>query len=608
LRRSEGEQQNFMQGGKLMKNRVSRIWYGAVVMVFLAQALIPAFQMDVAAAAGSDNVADYILYNGKVVTVDSKFSIAQAVAIKNDKIIAVGTDDQVLALATDKTERIDLRGKTLLPGLTESHSHLTQAAESEFFGEIYIPQSVEALLSYVGKKAESLKEGEWIYFRNTYPTRLKEYRFPTLKELDSAAPKNPVFVDGAYAGQANSYAMKIAKIDENTPQPPVGEIVKDPATGKPTGVFLRSQSLVTRHYPGVRKLNHEQRMEALRKLTRNYNQLGITSVIDGGTLPDAVAAFNELYKRGELTVRMSYTIRPDISKPKDDIVRQVKALLPLIKTPEDWGKLYFLKAWVDGGILTGTALMREPYGTTGPLHKQVFGHTDPNFKGVLTLDPDAYTRAAEVAYELNLQMTAHCIGDGALDVLFAAYKRVNAANPIKNRRWSAIHGDFTDEEMLRMMAELGIVNIAQVAWFYKDGDILSKILTERAVKSFYPFRTMEKLGVVATGGSDHMVKWDSLESVNPYNPWLSMYAMVTRQTERGGVLMPEERISRESALKQYTINGAYAIFAENLKGSIEVGKLADLVVIDKDYLTCPAEEIKGIRAVLTMVGGKVVHR
>jgi predicted amidohydrolase YtcJ len=590
-----------------MKKRILRIWWGAASMAFLTWWLIPVLPME-ADAAGTDNMADFILYNGKVVTVDSNFSLAQAVAVKNGKIIAVGTNDQILALAMDKTERIDLQGKTLLPGLTESHSHLTQAAESDYFGEIYIPPSIEALLNHVAKRVQEVKEGEWIYFRNTYPTRLKEYRFPTLAELDSAAPKNPVFVDGAYAGQANSYAMTIARIDEKTPQPPVGEIVKDSATGKPTGVFLRCQPLVTRHFPGFRKLNHAQRMEALRKLTNNYNRLGITSVIDGGTVPDAVAAFNELYQKGELTVRMSYTIRPDISKPKDDIVRQVKALLPLIKTPEDWGKLHFLKAWVDGGILTGTALMREPYGATGTLHKKVFGHTDPNFKGVLTLDPAAYAKAAEVAYELNLQMTAHCIGDGALDVLFGAYKKVHAANSIKNRRWSAIHGDFTDEEMLMMMAELGIMNIAQAGWFYKDGDILSKILTERAMKSFYPFRTMEKLGVVATGGSDHMVKWDSLDSVNPYNPWLSMYAMVTRQTERGGVFMPEERISRESALKQYTINGAYAIFAENLKGSIEVGKLADLVVIDKDYLTCPAEEIKGIRAVLTMVGGKVVHR
>ena len=559
-------------------------------------------------AFGIAEAADLILFNGKVVTMNQKLDTAQAVAIQADKIIAVGTNEQILARAGAKTEKIDLRGKMVIPGLTESHSHITGAAESEYFEEIYIPTSGEDLLRYTARKAETLKEGEWIYFRNTYPTRLREYRFPTLKELDSVAPRNPVFVDGAYAGQANSYALKIAKIDENTPQPPVGEIVKDPATGKPTGLFLRAQSLVTRHYAGSRKLTPEQRLEALRKLTKNYNQLGITSVIEGGTTPDGVSAFNDLYHRGELTLRMSYSIRPDITKPKEEIVKQVSNLISLIKTPDDWGKLHFFKAWVDGGILTGTALMREPYGTTGPLHRQVFGHTDPKFKGVITHDLDTYTKAAEIAHELNLQMTAHCIGDGALDILFESYKRVNAKHPIKNRRWSAIHGDFTDEAMLKWMAENGVMNIAQIAWFYKDGDILSKVLTERAVKSFYPFKTMENLGVTAIGGSDHMVKWNSVESVNPYNPWLSMYALVTRQTERGGVLFPEERISRESALKQYTLNGAYAIFAEGSKGSIEPGKLADLAVLNKDFFTCPAEEIREIRALLTLVGGKVIYK
>ena len=581
---------------------------GSILFLGFAHFLLAFPQTEFGISRGTAHAADVILFNGKVLTMNPKSEIAQAVAIQGDKIIAVGSDEQILARANAKTEKIDLRGKTVIPGLTESHSHITGAAESEYFGEIYIPTSLEALLGYAAKKAESLKEGEWIYFRNTYPTRLREYRFPTLQELDAVAPRNPVFVDGAYAGQANSYAMKIAKIDEKSPQPPVGEIVKDPATGKPTGLFLRCQSLVTKHYAGSRKLTPEQRVEALRKLTQNYNQLGITSVIEGGSTPESVSAFNDLYNRGELTLRMSYTIRPDITKPKEEIVNQVKNLIPLIKTPDDWGKLRFLKAWVDGGILTGTALMREAYGATGPLHRQVFGHTDPKFKGVISHDLDTYTKAAEIAYELNLQMTAHCIGDGALDVLFEAYKRVNANHPIKNRRWSAIHGDFTDETVLRWMAENGIMNIAQIAWFYKDGDILSKILTERTVKSFYPFKTMENLGVLAIGGSDHMVKWNSVESVNPYNPWLSMYALVTRQTERGGVLMPEERISRESALKQYTLNGAYAIFAENRKGSIETGKLADLVVLNKDYLTCPAEEIKEIRALLTLVGGKVVSK
>jgi len=221
-----------------MRGQISIICFWLAVLTIGAMGLL-VYPINSLAAAGLDNMAEWILYNGKIVTVDSKFSIAEAVAIKGDKIIAVGTNDQIVALAGDKTERVDLGGKTVVPGLTESHTHITQAAESEFLGELYIPTSIEAILRFIAKRVDSGKEGEWIYFRNTYPTRLKEYRFPTLQELDAVAPKNPVFVDGAYAGQANSYAMKIAQIDGSTPQPAVGEIVKDPATGKPTGLFLR---------------------------------------------------------------------------------------------------------------------------------------------------------------------------------------------------------------------------------------------------------------------------------------------------------------------------------------------------------------------------------
>jgi predicted amidohydrolase YtcJ len=559
-------------------------------------------------ADAAKKVADIVLYNGKIFTVDPKSTIAQAVAVKGDKIIAVGTNKQVLALAKKgKTERINLKGKTVVPGLIESHAHLKEAAESEYLGELPVPDSVDALLKYTTEKVKTLKEGEWLLFDKTFPTRFKEHRFPTLQELDSVAPKNPVLIDGAYSGQTNSYAMKIAKIDKDTPQPKVGEIVKDAATGEPTGLFLRCQALISKHYPGRRQLTQDERMDAIRKLVARYNQLGFTSVIEGRSSADGIAAYNELYSRGELGVRMTYSIIPDITKSKEEIISEVKGVMPLVKTPDNWGKILFLKGWVDGGVMTGTARMREPYGAKGPLHKQVYGHKDSSFKGVVLYDEATYAKAAEAAYELNLPMTAHCVGDGALDVFLGAYKKVDAVHPIKGRRWSVTHGDFIDEVALKWMADHGVLLISQVAWLYKDGALLSQILTERTMKTFYPFKTMERIGVVASGGSDLMIKWDPIKAVNPYHPWVAMHALVTRQTENGGVLMPEECISRESALRQYTINGAYVSFSEGFKGSIEVGKAADLTVINKDYLTCPIEEIRDIRALRTMVGGKTVH-
>ncbi len=240
-------------------------------------------------ANAAREVADIVLYNGKVLTVDGKFTIAQAVAIKKDRIIAVGTNKQVLALAKKgRTERVNLKGKTVIPGLIESHAHLQEAAESEYLGELPVPESADALLKYTAEKVKTLKEGEWILFDKTFPTRFKEHRFPNLQELDAVAPKNPVLIDGAYSGQANSYAMKIAGIDRNTPQPKVGEIVKDTAAGEPIGLFLRCQASISKYYPGRRKLTQEERMDAIRKLVARYNQLGFTSVIEGRSSANGV--------------------------------------------------------------------------------------------------------------------------------------------------------------------------------------------------------------------------------------------------------------------------------------------------------------------------------
>jgi predicted amidohydrolase YtcJ len=581
-----------------------------LIGLFIALTIfVPIPAIGISPANAAKEIADIVLYNGKVLTVDKKFTIAQAVAIKKDRIIAVGTNKQILALAKKgKTEQVDLNGKTVVPGLIESHAHLQEAAESDYLEKLPTPDSVDALLKYVAEKVKTLKEGEWIVFEKTFPTRFKERRFPTLQELDTVAPKNPIVIDGLYAGQANSYAMKIAGVDKNTPQPKAGVIVKDPATGELTGLFLRCQALILKNYPGMRKLTHEERMDAIRKLVALYNQLGVTSVIEGLSWQNGIAAYNELYSRGELGVRMTYNFMPDIvKKSKEEIINQVKAIQQLVKTPDTWGRIGFVKAWIDGGILTGTARMREAYGAKGPLHKKVYGHKDSDFKGVVIFDQATYAKAAEAAYELNLQMTAHCVGDGGLDVLLGAYKQVDAVHPIKGRRWAVIHGDFTDEASLQWMADHGVVLIGQVAWLYKDGALLSQVLTERTIKTFYPFKTMERIGVVASGGSDLMIKWDPIKAVNPYHPWVAMHALVTRQVENDGVLVPEERISRESALRQYTINGAYVSFSEGFKGSIEVGKAADLVVLNKDYLACPVDEIKEIHALRTIVGGKTVH-
>ena len=187
------------------------------------------------------------------------------------------------------------------------------------------------------------------------------------------------------------------------------------------------------------------------------------------------------------------------------------------------------------------------------------------------------------------------------------YELVNRLKPIKERRFSIIHGNFFTESAIEKMSELGVYADMQPAWFYKDADAMKYVLGEERIQTFHPYRSLFAAGVIVNGGSDHMVKWDANTSINPYNPFLAMWTIITRTTEHGSVIVPEEAITREQALKMYTINNAYATFEESIKGSVEPGKLADLAVLSDDLLTCPVDQIKNIRSELTMVGGKVVY-
>jgi predicted amidohydrolase YtcJ len=222
-----------------------------------------------------------------------------------------------------------------------------------------------------------------------------------------------------------------------------------------------------------------------------------------------------------------------------------------------------------------------------------------------------YTKAELVkiirAAALNgWKFTAHVNGGGGVDTLIAAYESVNSTLSLKEKRFSIIHGNFFTADAIAKMNQLGIYADMQPAWFYKDADLLHHVLGAERMKTFHPYASLVKSGIVVNGGSDHMVKLDPDLSINPYNPFTAMWAVVTRKTERSTVFNPEQAVSREEALKMYTINNAYASFEENIKGSLEKGKLADLVVLSDDLLTCPADTIRNIRPVMTIIDGKVV--
>jgi predicted amidohydrolase YtcJ len=319
-----------------------------------------------------------------------------------------------------------------------------------------------------------------------------------------------------------------------------------------------------------------------------------------------VKIYREMSDKKILTARIYQNILlpAAASVSKESVEAQLKSYEGSTGLGDKWVRIGSLKVFMDGGILTGTAWLQEPWGEKAG---KIFGIKDPSYRGVVNYSRDELLDIVTLANEFNWSFTAHATGDGSVNLLLDVFKEVNMKKSIKERRFSIIHGNFFSREAIELMAELGVYANVQAAWFYKDADAMVSILGNRRVESFHPNRTMTDAGVMINGGSDHMVKWDANASINPYNPFLGMWAMISRKTERGSVVNPSEAVTREEALKIYTINNAYASFEESLKGSIEPGKLADLAVLTDDYLSCPEDEIKDIEALITIVGGEIVY-
>ncbi|MCW3107802.1 MAG: Exoenzyme regulatory protein AepA precursor, partial [Segetibacter sp.] len=546
--------------------------------------------------------ADLILLNGKIVTVDKHFTIAKAVAIRQDKIIAVGSDNEIRKFAGSKTKVIDLAGRTVVPGLIDFHAHPDGAAVSELDQQIPDVHTIPELLDWIKDQASIKKQGEWIIHPKLFFTRLKELRQPSLAELDSVAPHHPVFLNGSYGGMINSAAIQASAITTETQNP---GIVRDKKTGLLTG-FIRASAFKLLKLPPQKSLSREQKLKAFQVMLKRYNQYGITSVCSGAGNKELFSVYQDLNKQNKLTTRIFQNILVNTSSSMTvkTLIDTLKAFTYVTGDGDAMVRIGALKITLDGGILTGTAYMREPWGDKAA---DIFGIDDTTYRGVVNYSREDLLAIVKVANELNWKFTAHCTGGGGVDLLLDVFEEVNRLKPIKERRFSIIHGNFFTKEAIRRMSELGVCADMQPAWFYKDADAMEYILGDKRIETFHPYRSLIDAGVIVNGGSDHMVKLDANTSVNPYNPFLAMWAVVARTTERGNVIVPSEAISREQALKMYTINNAYGSFEESLKGSIESGKLADMVILTDDLLTCPVEQIKNIQSELTLLGGKIVY-
>lgn len=549
------------------------------------------------------NYADLVIINGKVITVDSGFNMASDLAIKGDKFIAVGSREHVEEFIGKETRIHDAEGKAIIPGLIDGHMHPETAAISELEEEIPVLNSIDDLLKWIESQASNKDDGEWIIHPKLFYTRLGDLRQPTLTELDQAAPNNPVFLNGSYGGLINTQALRVSGIALD---PKNEGLVKDTETNEFTG-FIKGTAFGLLKLPPEKEISIEEKTRAIKTLFQEYNKYGITGIVSGYEYPDFYEIYQTLRRDKKLTLRITqnFLFPFDQVQSKEVLIDSINSLSTKTGDGDEWLRTGSMKIILDGGILTGTAFLRAPWGKRA---SEVYNITDLKYRGYLKYPRERLLDIVSAIEQAGWVFTAHSTGGGGVDLLLDTFEKVSKASLINEKRFSIIHGNFYTPESIIRMKSLGILGNIQPAWFYEDADAMKYILGEERIKTFNPFGGMQKEGVILCAGSDHMVKLDANTSINPYNPFLGMSVMVTRATGDGTIIEAEQELSRRNALRSYTINNAYATFEEHIKGSIEVGKLADLAILSKDPLICPEDEIKEIVSEMTIIGGKVVYR
>jgi predicted amidohydrolase YtcJ len=547
--------------------------------------------------------ADLILHHGKIVTLDSTGSVAQAMAFKDGRIARVGTDRNVLAAERGAATRVvDLAGKMVLPGLCDAHVHTLEAGLSEFRSPLPRLDSIAAIQDYIRARARVTPKGAWILVPRTLPPRISEMRLPTRADLDIDRD-HPVAFDASYVWSANSLALQVSGITRETPDPPGGEIVKGP-DGEPNGILRNADSLL-RGAHGAEKFSEDEKLRAIEQMLRLYAAAGLSAVGDRLVTPPDAALFETLERLGRLPIRVILTWRPDAQHPVESIEREIRASPWTTNRGNEMLKFGSFKITLDGGQSVGTAYQRMPY---GPFGRQLYGLTDPDARGTLFVDAEKLYRIYSAARGKGWQLTAHVQGGAAIDTLLDVFERLDRETPIAPTRSHVLHGSFLSEEAVARMKRLHVALDAQPGWLYFDVPALERVFGRDHMRWFFPLKSVIAAGIPVAGGSDHMIGHDKDRAINPYNPFFNMWMCVTRRMSNGDTFYPEERISRLEALRMYSSGPAWLQFSEKTRGSLEPGKAADAVVIDRDYFTCPEDEIRSIQPIITYVAGVAAYQ
>jgi predicted amidohydrolase YtcJ len=537
--------------------------------------------------SGEENI-DLIFVNGNIYTVNDRQSHGEAIAVKKDRIAFVGSTAEAKKLQGDKTRMVDLRGLTVVPGMTDSHCHIFGIGEREMSLNLEGTNSLGGFLAKIKERVPQTKRRQWITGRGWIETFWEPPQFPTRTDLDKIAPENPVFLTRAdgHAAIANSAALKIAKVDKNTPNPFGGEILK--SNGEPTGMLLdNAQDLVEKNIPKATEAENEKAF--LLGVEREI-KLGWCEIQNAGSHKDDVDLFRKQYATGKIKLR----IYNAVYGPGDDAQRFLREG----PTINEYGNRFsqrMIKIVFDGALGSRGAALLKPY------------HDAPDTSGFFTEKESNLQPIFEEALRRGIQVETHAIGDRAnrtiLDLYEKAFKKIPPEQrKIRQPRWRVEHAQIVDLADIPRFAKLGVIPSMQPSHAISDLFFAPSRLGMERLAGAYAWQSLIKSGCIIAGGSDAPVERGE--------PMIEFYAAVSRKSVKGFFgegWHPEQAVSREQALKMFTIWPAYAAFEENDKGSIEVGKLADLTVLSNDIMKIPEPEILNTQCVMTVIGGEMVY-
>jgi predicted amidohydrolase YtcJ len=542
--------------------------------------------------------ADLVLTNGHVATVDSAMPTAEGVAVRGDRIVAVGSVADMKAYIGQKTEVIDLEGRFAMPAFTEAHAHFTEVGESKLELELAKAHNWDEIAAMVADAAARAKPGEWILGRGWHQEKWDRRPadavegFPTGVLLTKVAPNNPVLLTHAsgHATVANAKAMELAAVTRQTPNPPGGEIMKDKA-GNPTGVFKeRASGLVEKALAAALAKRSPEEAEAatiraIQTADREYISKGIVSVTDAGVGFDAVDLYRKLAEEGRLNVRLYVMLSESSARLAGNLARY-----RMIDVGHDHLTVRAIKRFMDGALGSRGAWLLEPYAD------------QPGTSGLNTVSPEEMKATAELAIENGFQLCTHAIGDRANREVLNVYEETFKAHPDKkDLRWRIEHAQHLSAADIPRFGALGVIASMQGIHCTSDAPyVLARLGAERAEEGAYVWQKLMKTGAVIANGTDAPV-----EEVDPLPGY---YALVTRRQKSGEVFYGDQRMTRDEALRAYTFNGAWAAFQEKTRGSLTPGKLADIIVLSADITRVPEDQIQKAEVLYTIAGGKIVYK